>query len=235
MRLYDDDVKLFLTHCFRSIDYLRDTPQEILVNLAYLCNAEIKEKGSMLFNMDEDPDEQIVDEMIIVFDGSIELFLHMDAGTEFSLEILPTGSIINAHNFLSQRKHSINARMNTNTTFYYLKYAKIVEVAKMYPRFAKDLLREKGKSEALKSRDQNPVDYILGSKLYTDPNFKQHSPEVSDRMLEILFALKNSVVYYLLKNRKDRKVKNLKKILEEFISKKNKQKEMQRIKKRELE
>ena len=48
-------------------------------------------------------------------------------------------------------------------------------------------------------------------------------------------ALKNSVVYYLLKNRKDRKVKNLKKILEEFIQKKNKQKELQRIKKRELE
>ena len=49
------------------------------------------------------------------------------------------------------------------------------------------------------------------------------------------FALKNSVVYYLLKNRKDRKVKNLKKILEEFIAKKNKQKELQRIKKREME
>jgi len=54
-------------------------------------------------------------------------------------------------------------------------------------------------------------------------------------MTSILFALKNSVVYYLLKNRKDRKVKNLKKILEEFIAKKNKQKEMQRIKKREIE
>ena len=48
-------------------------------------------------------------------------------------------------------------------------------------------------------------------------------------------ALKNSVVYYLLKNRKDRKVKNLKKILEEFIQKKNKQKELQRVKKRELD
>lgn len=60
-------------------------------------------------------------------------------------------------------------------------------------------------------------------------------PEMSTRVFKIMFALKNSVVYYLLKNRKDRKVKNLKKILEEFIQKKNKQKEMQRIKKRELE
>ena len=50
-----------------------------------------------------------------------------------------------------------------------------------------------------------------------------------------MFALKNSVIYYLLKQRKNRKVKNLKKILEEFIQKKNKQKEMQRKKKRLLD
>ena len=48
----------------------------------------------------------------------------------------------------------------------------------------------------------------------------------SKRMHKAQFALKNSVVYYLLKNRKDRKVKNLKKILEEFIHKKNRQKEL---------
>ena len=54
-------------------------------------------------------------------------------------------------------------------------------------------------------------------------------------MIKIMLALKNSVVYMLLKNRKDRKVKNLRKILEEFIQRKNRQKEMQRIKKRELE
>ena len=40
-------------------------------------------------------------------------------------------------------------------------------------------------------------------------------------MIKIMLALKNSVVYMLLKNRKDRKVKNLRKILEEFIQRKN--------------
>ena len=58
---------------------------------------------------------------------------------------------------------------------------------------------------------------------------------MSKKMIKIMLALKNSVVYMLLKNRKDRKVKNLRKILEEFIQRKNRQKEMQRIKKRELE
>ena len=43
------------------------------------------------------------------------------------------------------------------------------------------------------------------------------------------------MLYYLLKNRKDRKVKNLKKILEEYIAKKNKAKELMRVRKRELD
>ena len=229
VKIYDDDLKLFLTATLRKIDYLSDhdkVPDEIIVQLAYACNAEIKEKGSMLYNMDEDPDEQINDEIIIVFDGSIELYLMMDAGTEFQLEIMPTGSILNAHNMLAKRKHSVNSRFTMNTTFYYLKYHKLVEVAQQYPSFANELLKQKGKAEAFSSRDQNPVDFIRGSHIYYDSQDRALDPEESQRVFVIMFALKNSVVYYLLKNRKDRKVKNLKKILEEFIQKKNKQKEM---------
>ena len=69
------------------------------------------------------------------------------------IEVLPTGSIINPHNMLSRRRHSINYRFTMNTTFYYLKYAKIVEVARKYPSFGNVLLRQKGKADALKSRD----------------------------------------------------------------------------------
>ena len=111
------------------------------MQLAYFCNAEIKEKGSTLYNMDDDVDQQINDELVIVFDGSIELYLTMDVGNEFMIEILPTGSILNAHNMLAKRKQAINARFKMNTTFYYLKYNKLVEVAKRYPSFANQLLR----------------------------------------------------------------------------------------------
>ena len=111
------------------------------MQLAYNCKAEIKEKGHILYNMEEDPDQQITDEIIIVFDGSIELYMMMDAGTEFSLEILPTGSILNAHNMLAKRKHSVNSRFAMNTTFYSLKYQKLVEVFKQYPSHAHALLR----------------------------------------------------------------------------------------------
>lgn len=172
--------------------------------------------------MDEDIDEQVTDDFIIVFDGSIELYLVMDAGTEFVLENLPTGSILNPHNMLVQRKHQVNARCAMNTNFYFLRYHKLVEIAKQYPKFAQELLKEKGKAEAFKSRDQNPVDFIRGNNVYTDVRDIPLDESTSERVFSSMFALKNSVVYYLLKNRKDRKVKNLKKILEEFIRKKNK-------------
>ena len=83
VKIYDDDLKIFLTTSLRKIDYLKDVSDEILVELAYNCNADIKEKGSMLYNAEDDPEIQITDEIIIVFDGSIELYLVMDAGTEF--------------------------------------------------------------------------------------------------------------------------------------------------------
>ena len=72
----------------------------------------------------------------------------MDAGTEFQLELLTIGSVLNPHNMLVKRKHSINARFAENTMFYYLKYESMVKVARNYANFAKILLREKGKAEA---------------------------------------------------------------------------------------
>ena len=49
-----------------------------------------------------------------------------------------------------------------------------------------------------------------------------------------MFALKNAVIYNLMKNRRDRKVKNLKQILEEYIKRKNKLKEAKRQRKKEF-
>lgn len=46
--------------------------------------------------------------------------------------------------------------------------------------------------------------------------------------------MKSCVLYYLLQNRRDRKVRKLKGILEEYIQKKNKMNEMARTRKRML-
>ena len=50
-----------------------------------------------------------------------------------------------------------------------------------------------------------------------------------------MLAFKNSAIYLILKNRRDRKVKKLRGILEEFIAQKNKANEVARRRKRELQ
>lgn len=203
--------------------------------LAYSCNEEVKEKGYLLYNMDDDIKEQIRDEMIIIFEGALELYLTMDAGTELTLEVLPTGSIINPHNMLSNRKHSVNMRFMKPTTFYYLKYSKIVEVARKYPSFSQVLLRQKGKADANKARDQVPIDYIRGYQTFEDCHNHAHVGDQAIRVFKALNVFKNSVLFYTLKNRRDRKVKNLKKILEEYVAKRNRSKDFAKAKKRELD
>ncbi len=133
IRHYDDDLKLFLVAALKRIDYLADCSDDILVQLAYNCVPEIKEEGAILMDMNANIENQITDELVIIFDGGVELFMTMDASTDLTIERLPTGSIINAHNMLADRKNNINARFTTNTSFYFLKYAKLVEVAQNYP------------------------------------------------------------------------------------------------------
>ena len=73
--------------------------------------------------MDTEPEQQITDELVIIFEGCAELYLIMDSGTELIIEVLQPGSVLNPHNFLSKRKYSTNVRFTTNTIFYFLKYA----------------------------------------------------------------------------------------------------------------
>ena len=70
--------------------------------------------------------------------------------------------------------------------FYRLWYSKLVRVAKNYPVFAKDLLREKGKAEALKSRDQNPIDYVMGREVYHDVHDRPLDPRTSRKAINIM-------------------------------------------------
>jgi len=79
------------------------------------------------------------------------------------------------------------------------------------------------------------LDYVTGKVGFKDIFGERHDLETSERMHKALFALKCSAVYTMLKNKRDTKLQNLKQILQEFIKKKNKQKEQQRVLKRELQ
>ena len=44
-----------------------------------------------------------IDELVIIFDGTVELYTPMDSGTELIIEHLSKGSIINANSFMLER------------------------------------------------------------------------------------------------------------------------------------
>ena len=119
-RYYDDDLKLFLVEALKKVDYLSELDEVTLCHLAFKCKGEIIEKDCMLYSAGDhedceaSPEEQQKmlkrHELAIIFDGKVELFTKMDGGKDFSIEYLPRGSVLNAHNLLPKRNFAVNAR-----------------------------------------------------------------------------------------------------------------------------
>ena len=70
---------------------------------------------------------------MVIFDGSVELYIHMDAGTEFIIELLTKGSIINSNSFIATRESPISARFSRNCTYYTLSAEKFTSLASEDP------------------------------------------------------------------------------------------------------
>ena len=136
----------------RRVDYLEKVSLEVIVNLAFVTQHEVREKGSVLYDM-EVANEATQDEMLIVFDGVIDLYMVLDSGVEIMIEHLSSGSVLNPHNFLAKRRHSVMARCSQSTTFYYIKRDRMIEIAKRHSSFTDVLLEQLSKAESLKTRD----------------------------------------------------------------------------------
>ena len=155
----------------------------------------------------------------------IELYLIMDNGTELTIEFLETGSVLNPHNMLARRGHNVYARMVQNTKIYFLKRRQMMEVARAYDSFKKVIAYELAYAQNNKNQGKEHLDYIRGSLQYNDGS-RTYSMYESKRIFNVTFSAKNAIMYYIMRNRQDRKVKNLRKILEEYIQKQKKQKEL---------
>lgn len=129
----------------------------------------------------------------------------------------------------------MNVRMEVNTTFYILKLGKMLAVAKNHPWLAQTVLTEIGKAESLKNREESPLDFVRGTKIFYDDFDMPLDAKESKVIFSALDAFKSAVVTRILKNRRDRKVKNLRKILQEFIALAKKRKEQAKELKRRLE
>jgi len=102
---YDDSLRLFLMQALRRVDYFEDAPDDMMTDIAFNMKSESLEKGSTIFNI-----EDISTVLIVVFTGLVEIISLMDNGTEFPIERLGRGSVINPHSFLIEDKLDAIAR-----------------------------------------------------------------------------------------------------------------------------
>ena len=63
----------------------------------------------------------------------------MDKGTEFPIEHLGGGGILNAHHFLVRRPACVSVRCLKATTFYTLRIQKLFQVAENHPKLQRAL------------------------------------------------------------------------------------------------
>lgn len=115
----------------RRVDYLQDAPEDLLTDIAFNMEAETLEKGVTIFNVDD-----ISSIMMVVFSGLIEIISVMDNGTEFPIERLGRGSIVNAHSFLIEDKLDAIARCGTTSTIYVLSSDKFLRLIQNFPGFS---------------------------------------------------------------------------------------------------
>jgi len=128
MVAYDDDLQVFLLQSFSAVDYLRvlqdNEQKQILMNVAFCMEAEKLETDDLIFLTEDN-----YNKMIIVLDGCLELYTEMDNGTHYPIEFLGSGSVINAHQFMVDRKSTVSCRCAKPTTFYTLSAEKFFEIA----------------------------------------------------------------------------------------------------------
>ena len=75
-----------------------------------------------------------LDEMFIIFEGVIELYVVLEDGTEFNFETLSKGCIINPHQFVTAKMLPFSAKVLTSTTYYSLTSSKFSAIAQEYPK-----------------------------------------------------------------------------------------------------
>ena len=75
--------------------------------------------------------------MVIVLEGLLEVTTDMDKSTDFPIDYLSSGSVINSHQFMIERKSSVNIKCVKSTTIYKLSAHTFSEIAYEYPKLQK--------------------------------------------------------------------------------------------------
>ena len=124
----------------------------------------------------------------------------------------------------------VSARFALNTTYYSLSAERFANIAQSYSSLRKAYNNVYSQALAARDRNDNSLDYLPGRDLFESDYSKTLDEKQLDRANTTLRNFKNSVMYYIAENRKDRKIPKLKDVLEKVIAKQAAEKKAKREK-----
>lgn len=113
--LYEDSFRIFLMKSLSRVEYLKTGPEQLISDLCFSMKPSFLDKGEILAKAGSKAKN-----MYIIFSGMIEIYTIMDNGTEFIIERLISGSVINPTAFLVEDEIDTIFRAGKSTTIFTL-------------------------------------------------------------------------------------------------------------------
>jgi hypothetical protein len=101
---YSDCLKLFKENRLREVPYLKDLSDPSMHEIIFKLTSISYERGHLILQ-----ENSIVDQMIIIVDGLIDIEIVID-DKPVVLESLPNGAVLNYHRFLLGKRFKMVAR-----------------------------------------------------------------------------------------------------------------------------
>lgn len=225
---YDDDLKIFLESALKTIDYLKDVPDETINKIIFSMTFAKFDKGAPIFKVDN-PSHI----MLIIQNGMVEIYTTMDNGVEFVIERLYRGSVINHKSFIIEDKIDVSARCQMPVTLFYIGWEKMVEIKDQC-----SVLNKKIEAvELALINKENPIalDYIISRDISTVKGKKKRTRHQQKQRDDLTVKLKNAVMYHICKTRIMKRIPNFNEILNMAIEKKKREMAAARRKQQEFD
>ena len=101
--------------------------------------ANFSDKDSHLLNAVDVTKSTETTAIIIIYDGRLAVTSDIDGSTEFLIDYISKGTVLNAYNCLANIKTSVNVKCLTSVTYYYMPFDILHSVALNYPSLMKTL------------------------------------------------------------------------------------------------
>jgi len=230
---YTDELRIFLVDALRQIDYLQGLSDEIIINIAFAMEVDYKESGALIINKAE-PQDQSVDEMLIVYEGCLQAYTIVEESEEITFDYLGKGSVLRPNHFLAYRTSDFNIQVLDHTIYYYINTEKFMELCMKYLKLYKAVYKHIKLVKQQKFQGIKPLDYIRcdPETLMVKKMMDKQEYEQRMKVKNLKHILKNAVLFNLesLKQKKrfdigsGQQVKSFQEVVKTALEKKRRDK-----------